>query len=283
MKKIFSILYLTISMPLYAQGNLLSGYNFDNGDYVLYGLPLYSESNKTIIDSLDRWYISDNQVIKQVAGLWKLEGKPQFDLYSNNYDYEILLYKNKICVETFFVNSQNWILYHKNKSYYFGPQYLRLIYRKTNQQKTFFSRIYFPYDSTQTYHREDYDSAVAFFNSSLKDPNILFIMRSNIPYGELEGNFVFSYKLQKSDMSTGIDDIVNKLKKLISSIYKTDKFYIEFAELSEGQLSFYLYCDKKLFDNFQLFPILDWKDNGETWEYQTYRTTVFPVDQNRQY
>jgi hypothetical protein len=284
MKKTFSILFIMFSMSLYAQGNILSGYSFEDGNYVLYGWPLYGAcKQKTIVDSLDRWYINDNQAIKEIATLWKLKEKPEFDLLKNNYDYEIYLYKDKLRIETFLVNSQNWILYHKNKSYYFGLDYLRLIAKRANKQRTFSSRLYRPYDSTETYHREDYDSAVAFYNSCLKDPSVMFIMKSNVPYGEFEGDFMFSYTPKKSEVSLAIDDLEKKLTNLIKSKYKVDKLHIEFEEINEGQFYFWISCDKKLFDIFNLFPKVDWMDDKAFWNYQTYRTMFFPVNQTPAY
>jgi hypothetical protein len=238
---------------------------------------------KTIVDSLYRWYINDNQTIKEIAVLWELKERPGFDLYQNNFDYEIYLYKDKLLVETFLVNSQNWVLYHKNKSYYFGLDYLRLIAGKTSKERTFSCQLYRPYDSPNTYHREDYDSAVAFYNSCLKNPNVMFIMKSNVPYGEFQGDFMISYLPKKTELTLSIDDLAKKISQTIKSKYKVHNLYLEFDEIDEGKIYFRIYCEKKLFDSFNLYPKVDWMDDKEYWSYQTLSTMFFPVDQSPKY
>jgi hypothetical protein len=283
-KAFFIIIILNISFSAYSQTQILAGYNFENANYVLYGWPLYSRCNKkNIVDSLYRWYVNDNKAISEISTLWNLKERPVFDLLVNDFDYEIYLYKDKIRVETFFVNSQNWVLYHKNKSYYFGEEYLRIIAQKTNEQRTFSMEGHNPYDSSHTYHREIYDTAMAFYNNCLNDPEVMFIMESNVPAGEYEGDFMFTYKLKNIDLSLNIKDLEKRVTSILKKKYKKNRFYIEFEEIDDGSVNFWISCGKKMYDNFTLYPKVDRMSDEDYWNDRTYRTLYFPTDQNKTY
>jgi hypothetical protein len=283
MKKLFIITLLSLCANIHSQTKILSGYDFDDGKYVLYSIGSGGLiKSKGILDSIGNWYINDNEIIKQVLDVWVLKEKANFDLYNNNYDYYIELYRNKLKVETFLVNIDNRTLYHKNKAYEFGPEYLRIIYRKTKPAINHETRNYDPYDSLGIFHVSEYDSAMAYYYNCVKDTSVMFISHTTIDEGAFEGYFCFQYLLKKSDYKCGLGEILIRLKKKISAKYQVN-FKLDFEYLEKEQIYVWVWCNKELFDRFSLYSKVDYYEDGEVWHKSFFSVSTFPSNQKNRY
>lgn len=275
---------MIVFVNLYPQTKILSGYNFNDGEYVLYSR---SGSNcckeKNIVDSLGDWYINNNQIIQQVNNVWQLRQKKEFDFYDNGYDFDISLYKNKLKVETFYVNQSTWTLYHRNKAYYFGPEHLRIIFRKTKSRINHQYRRYEPYDSLGVFHPSEFDSANAYYHWCLKDTSVMIITRTNADQGAFEGCFFIEYPITASNKKFGPEKTVDRLYKELKNKYGTSHFKVEFEDMDTDKIYFLIWCNKDFFDWFTSYTKIDYYEENELWSKSFFSIGTLPTNQKSRY
>lgn len=269
MKSIVALSSLLLSFLSFGQYEPLKGIDPDSSGYYILGT--FSESDENSLqDSLREWYIDEISTIKELKQLWKFDEEAPF--YACGYHYHIMLCKNGVALEDFYVNLNCSSIVSNGKSYVFDSSKLRFIYGKT---KRFYKE---PKETGITEGRN-------YLDSIRNQPRLIYA--PDPIWKKYEGEFEFTYNYEKGteayfpELEKRIkpkllkycpDSILEKLKLDIQKAYPDEEFEISDYGGSLTEVFVRITCNKTLDDKFNLYAK---EFESQEWEYFEPRFSVY--------
>ncbi len=230
--------------------NVFDSYDFNSGDYSLYIL-----SDKIVqSENKSNYYTNDKEILKKLKNLWDVNQisygrcSPGYILY--------LLKKDSICLK-FKISTKCEDLFLFKTQYKFNSKDLFVNYLKEFKPLYYYS---FNFKSMEERYefisRNKFNSIVLNELGNINNIKFKFICRFN--YSEcIDSN-------QKWNFSW--DTISNKLTKHIKMKFETEDFILESSygsfikDIKKGNWIVNLYCNKSLYDRFNLFKKVEFFD-----------------------
>ena len=218
---------------------IFNDYDFNSGDYELFGVYWSDFERNSLADSIGNFSIKDTVLLNQLKTNWKLSPYPEKKC---GYDYKLYLTNGDSVVSTSFLNIHCESLLMDGVGYSFEREKLVKLYGKTDSIETI--RVVF-------YSQE---MAVDYLKSMRDDPAIFVLDNGGYIWEKYIGFFETTYTNEKVTSSI---QALAEAKKEISEKYRTSDFQLESvgSNVSAGTYKIRVYCEAEFLEDFKLYPI----------------------------
>ena len=132
-KLILVIIHILITIPLFAQTQVLKEYDFNNGGYTLLFVQQQPyKINEKEYTELSNYYIDDISTLNKIKKDWVFEKSKT--MYACGYSFVIYLCKNNKLLDTFYINLDCEQISTKYGFYNFKINHFIMIKRKLKKQ-----------------------------------------------------------------------------------------------------------------------------------------------------
>jgi hypothetical protein len=220
---------------------VFENYDFNSGEYELFGEYWSDFQRNSLADSIGAFSIKDTVILNQIKNSWKFETSAPYEC---GYDYTLYLTKNDSIIKTFDLNIKcnSMVILGTLKSYTIDRSYIEALYGKTDSIEV--RRVVF----------YGQDLAVNYLKKMREDSSVFVLDNGGYIWENYIGYFEVTYTNPKiNDKLVALAEVQNGITKK----YKTAAFELENigSNKSTGTYKIRIYCDEKLADGFDLYPV----------------------------
>ncbi len=242
---LFVFIILMGSYPLRAE-KILENLNFDQGSWVLIGIPIHNTQMLPVQQELGTFTINNKTVLKSVQQQWNL---PLTFKDKCDYHYELKFYQDGDLKRTFKVNLFCGTLFDEGLSYKFNPQLFEEV--RAVAKPVDWSRI--------TFNNLDIlRKAIALLDKT----NEVFWYKDVKPY-YYSGYFLL--RVAGIPWDADMDVIKGRIQDMIYSKVQSNDFYLQeyLTTMVQGKkiVKYTVYCNENISDRYGPGKYIKWRSH----------------------